>query len=248
MARIEVTADLTLDDPVLVEGFPGAGLVGKIAADHLVGTLGMTHYANVHCDRLPRAAAYADGDRTLRTPVRLYADVDSDLFVLQSDVPVAPEAANEFGECALDWFREESVTPLYLAGLQREGPAGDGDGIGVRGVATGDAGTLLDGAGIGPPEGAGLVSGPTGALLNHALAAGIDAVGLVVDCDPQFPDPTAAKAVLEDGVAPIAGVDVATAELDESASQIQRAKERLAEQINEHEEKSSKVQPVRMYQ
>ncbi|ESP88755.1 proteasome assembly chaperone family protein [Candidatus Halobonum tyrrellensis] len=248
MTRIEVTAELTLDDPVLVEGFPGAGLVGKIAADHLVSAFGMTHYANVYCDSLPLAAAYADDDRTLRTPVRLYADADRDLVVLQSDVPVAPEAASEFAECSAEWVREESVTPLYLAGLKREGPADEAAGREVRGVATGDRGAVLDAAGIDPPEGAGLVSGPTGALLNHALDTGLDAVGLVVDCDPQFPDPSAAKAVLEDGVAPVAGVDVPTAELDESASGIQRAKEQLAEQIRRQEEKSSKAQPVRMYQ
>ena len=246
MARIEVTADLTLDEPVLVEGFPGAGLVGKIAADHLVETFDMTHYANIHCERLPRAAAYADGDRTVRTPVRLYADPDRDLVVLQSDVPVAPDAAREFAGCVAEWIREESVTPVYLAGLQREGA--DDEGVGVRGVATGDREAVLDAAGIDPPAGAGLVSGPTGALLNHALATGQGAIGLVVDCDPQFPDPTAARTILEDGVAPVADVDVPTEELDESASQIQRAKERLAAQVRAQEEKSSKAQPVRMYQ
>lgn len=246
MARIDVTADVTLEDPVLVEGFPGAGLVGKIAADHLVEAFGMTWYANVHCESLPPAAAYAGGDRTLRTPVRLYADADRDLVVLQSDVAVAPAAAREFAECAADWFREGSVTPVYLAGLRREAPT-DGTAE-VRGVAAGDGGALLDDAGIDPPADAGLVSGPTGALLDHALDVGLTAVGLVVDCDARFPDPTAARAVLEEGIALLADVDVPTADLDEHAEGIRRAKERLAEQIRAQEEKSSEAQPVRMYQ
>ena len=96
----------------------------------------MTHHANVHCDRLPRAAAYAGGERAIRTPIRIHADADRDLLVLQSDVPVSPEAAREFGDCVADRFREESVTPLYLAGLAREGPDDEEDGSAASPPAT----------------------------------------------------------------------------------------------------------------
>ncbi|MEF8882717.1 MAG: PAC2 family protein, partial [Halapricum sp.] len=51
MAHVNVhREDLDFDEPVLVEGLPGLGLVGKIAADHLVDTFEMDHYASIHCD------------------------------------------------------------------------------------------------------------------------------------------------------------------------------------------------------
>ena len=245
MARIDVLTEVSLEEPALVEGFPGVGLVGKIAADHLVSALEMTHYANVHCESLPKAASFGAGDDGLRTPVRLYADTERDLLVLQSDVPVSPDAATEFAECIDGWFREESVTPLYSAGLKREGPTGDSS---VFGVGSGEGAALLDRADIPQPTDAGIVSGPTGALLNHALATDLTAIGLLADCDPQFPDPRAARAVLEDGVAAIADVDVPVEDLDDHASQIQRAKERLAREMNEEGEHSSQAQRLRMYQ
>ena len=246
MARIAVRTDVSLSDPVLVEGFPGVGLVGKIAADHLVSTFGMAHYADVHCESLPKAAGFGAGDSALRTPVRLYADGERDLLVLQSDVPVTPDAATEFAECVDGWFREESVTPLYVAGLSRDQPADTDPSI--IGVAAGDGAAVLEAAGIPEPTDDGIASGPTGALLNHALASDLTAVGLFADCDPQFPDPRAARAVLEEGVAPIADVDVPTDDLEEHASQIQEAKERLARRMQEDEENASQAQSLRMYQ
>lgn len=247
MGHIDVVSEREFDDPVLVEGLPGVGLVGKIVADHLVETLDMELYATVHCDGLPAAAAYAAGERDVTTPVRLYADADADLLVLQSDVPVSPDAAEEFAGCIEGWFREESVTPLYIAGLRREG---DGEGFPMlAGLSVAGAGTLLDGLDVALPDSAGLVSGPTGALLAHAMETDLPAVGLIVEVDPQFPDPVAARVVLESAVEPITGVDVNVERLDEQAERIQRAKEQLASHLQQQsEENISQAQRLRMYQ
>ncbi|WP_313695235.1 proteasome assembly chaperone family protein [Halorarum halobium] len=250
MARIDVRTDVSLSDPVLVEGFPGVGLVGKIAADHLVAAFDMVHYGDVHCESLPKSAAFGAGDRAVRTPVRLYADGERDLLVLQSDVPVSPEAATEFADCLTDWFREASVTPAYVAGLKRqrrEGSEPEGDAA-MFGVAAGDGAVLLDRAGVPAPDEAGIASGPTGALLNHALETDLTAVGLIAECDPRFPDPLAAKRVIEDGIAPVAGIDVPTRDLEAHADQIQEAKEQLARRMSEEDENSSQAQRLRMYQ
>ncbi|GAA0220265.1 proteasome assembly chaperone family protein [Halobaculum roseum] len=248
MGHIDVVSEREFDDPVLVEGFPGVGLVGKIVADHLVETLDTELYATVHCDGLPAAAAYAAGDRAVTTPVRLYADRNSDLLILQSDVPVSPDAAEEFAGCIEGWFREESVTPLYIAGL-RAGRDGEAEGSPtLRGIAVGGADGVLDGLDVPVPEAAGLVSGPTGALLAHAMETDLPAVGLVVDADPQFPDPGAARVVLESVVEPLAGVDADGTSLETHAERIRRAKEQLAAQMQGGEENVSQAQQLRMYQ
>ncbi|MFC7070265.1 proteasome assembly chaperone family protein [Halobaculum lipolyticum] len=269
MGHIDVVAERTFDEPVLIEGLPGVGLVGKIVADHLVDALDMELYATVHCDALPPAAAYTGGDRAVTTPVRLYAAPDADLLVLQSDVPVSPDAAEEFAGCIESWFREASVTPVYIAGLRREdGASGrsgadaaedakdaeDGTAVGetrsptLRGLAVGDGAALLDRIDVPAPESAGLISGPTGALLAHAMATELPAVGLVVDVDPQFPDPTAARVVLERAVEPITGVDVDVDALTAQAERIQRAKEQFAARMSRDDEAVSQAQRLRMYQ
>ncbi|MFC7096159.1 proteasome assembly chaperone family protein [Halobaculum marinum] len=256
MGHIDVVSDRTFEEPVLVEGLPGIGLVGKIVADHLVDALDMELYATVYCEALPAAAAYTGGDRAVTTPLRLYAAPEADLLVLQSDVPVSPDAAEEFGGCIEGWFREESVTPLYIAGMRRDqagrgGGAAAGDDAGgstLRGLAVGEGAALLDGIDVPVPEAAGLISGPTGALLAHAMASDLPAVGIVVDVDPRFPDPAAARVVLESVVEPLTGVDVDVDALEAQAERIRRAKEQLAVQMREEDDSVSQAQRLRMYQ
>jgi len=245
MAQIAVHRDdLELDAPTFVEGLPGVGLVGKIAADHLVDTLDMTHYATCHCDGLPEVAVFRDGQTDYEPPVRVYADVDSDLLALQSDVPVSPGVAEEFAGCLTGWLTSLDATPLYLSGL----PAPKTDAPELYGVAHGDVAAVLAEHGIDPPTQDGVISGPTGALLYQARREGLDAAGLVVESNPNFPDPAAARVVLTRGIGPIAGISVDTDDLVEQAEEITAAREELAKRMQEAGQESSSAQPMGMYQ
>ncbi|WP_302082320.1 proteasome assembly chaperone family protein [Salinibaculum rarum] len=244
MAHIEEKQSMSLDDPALVEGLPGVGLVGKLAADHLVEQLEMEYYAACHCEGLPDVAVYEEGERGVRPPVRVYADEQRDLLVLQSDIPVSPTAAEEFAACVTGWMDDKNALPLYLSGLPEEK-----DGVPLLyGIATGGADALLAEHDIPVPSESGMVSGPTGALLAEAGEQGLDSVGLVVQADANFPDPEAARVFLNDGIGPLAGIDVATDRLVEQADKVAAARERLAKQMQEAEEESTRAQPLGMYQ
>jgi uncharacterized protein len=244
MAQIEVVRDMELESPVLVEGLPGVGLVGKIAADHLVRAFDMDHYASCHCEGLPKVAAYQEDDPAVRPPVRIYADEGRDLLVLQSDVPVSPERATAFSTCVTGWLVEEDVTPIYLSGLPAEK-----DGVPeMYGISTGDGDTLLAEHDIAQPSESGLVSGPTGALLSEASQADLDGLGLIVQANKQFPDPEAARILIVEGIEPIADIEVGTDTLVEQAEEISQARENLAKQMQQAEDESSQAQPLGMYQ
>jgi len=244
MARIETHSELDLESPVLVEGLPGVGLVGKIATDHLVNTFEMEHYASCRCEGLPPVATYESGSHRIRPPVRIYADEDRDLLALQSDVPVSPEAAPSFASCVTGWFDEHDVTPICLSGLPAEK-----DGVPeMYGIGTGDAGGLLAEHDIPAPDENGLVSGPTGAILAEAGTTGVDAAGLIVESNRQFPDPEAARILLVDGIEHIAGISVGTEKLVDQAEEIAQARENLAKQMEQANQESSQAQPLGMYQ
>ncbi|MFC5136158.1 MULTISPECIES: proteasome assembly chaperone family protein [Haloferacaceae] len=246
MARISVLdGDVTLEEPTLVEGFPGVGLVGKIATDHMIDAHEMTHYANVHCDGLPPVAVYREDDPAVTTPVRLYADPDRDLVALRSDVPVHPNAAAEVAGCLDSWFDDTGTFPVFLSGLGREK---DEEPPELYGIATGEGGEALSRAELSSPPEAGLVSGPTGAMLAEALERGRDAVGLVVESDPQFPDPEAARRLILDGIDPIAGTETPTDGLVDQATEIRDAKQKLAERMQQATEESSQAEPLKMFQ
>lgn len=245
MAHVQIRReDVELDSPTMIEGLPGVGLVGKIAADHLVDALDMTHYASCRCDGLPEVAVFGEGDSTYEPPVRIYADEDRDLLALQSDVPVSPNAADEFATCLTGWLGEQDATPLCVSGLPAEK-----DGVpDLYGVANGGATAVLDEHDIASPAESGVISGPTGALLYEADRTDLDAVGLVVEANRNFPDPEAARVVLLEGLGPIADVEVDTEHLVEQAEEISQARENLAKQMQESDDESSKAQPLGMYQ
>jgi uncharacterized protein len=204
----------------------------------------MVHHGNVHCEGLPPVVGYGESDPTLRTPVRIYADGERDLLVLQSDVPVAPGAAGTVADCLGKSF-DEAVTALYLSGIPSERDESPPD---VYGLGTGDVADRLAEVGLEAPPEPGLISGPTGALLARALERSERAFGIVAESDPQFPDPAASRAVIREGIEPLAGVEVPTDELIEHASEIRQARERLARRMQEAESDSSRAQPLGMYQ
>lgn len=245
MAHVQVhREDVVLDEPMLVEGLPGIGLVGKIAADHLVSEFDMTHFASVHCDGLPQVAVYKEGGSGVQSPVRLHADEERDLLVLSSDVPVSPKNADDFARCITEWNEANDVTPIYLSGL----PAEKGDVPALSAIATGNADGLLTDVELDTPSQDGAVTGPTGALIYEAERCGLDSVGLIVEANKQFPDPEAARVILVDGVEPLTNVDVDTESLVEQAEEISQAKSELAEQMQQGSDESTSAEPLGMYQ
>ncbi|MFB6224306.1 MAG: proteasome assembly chaperone family protein [Haloarcula sp.] len=245
MAHVQVHRDdISLDSPTLVEGLPGVGLVGKIAADHLIDAYDMDYYASAHCEGLPEIAVYETDDPDVRPPVRLYADEERDLLVLQSDAPISPSGATEFAGCMVGWFEANDVTPIYLSGRPAEK-----DGVpAVYGVSTGDGSEMLEEADVDPPSENGAITGPTGALVHESQRIGLRSIALVTEADKQFPDPEAARALLQTAIGPLADFEVDTEALVEQAEEIGRAKAQLAQQLQEDQEQSTSARPLGMYQ
>ncbi|MFB6299312.1 MAG: proteasome assembly chaperone family protein [Halobacteriales archaeon] len=239
--------DTVLDSPVLVEGLPGVGLVGKIATDHIIEQRDMTYYADVTGEELPPVAVFDERDSDVKPPIRLFADKDNDLLALRSDVPVSAINAPAFAEDVTEWLDDEGVLPLYLSGLPT---SREPDAIpSIFGVSTGDGSRHLDETDVESPSTAGMISGPAGALLSRARRRNLSAVGFVVETDPRFPDPQGARILIEQGINPVIGPEIDTAPLVEQAEEIMEQREQLAQQMREAaEHESSQASEISMYQ
>ncbi|MFB6113012.1 MAG: proteasome assembly chaperone family protein [Halodesulfurarchaeum sp.] len=248
MAEITIDSAVELDQPTLVEGLPGVGLVGKIATDHVVDTLDMDQIGTIDCEGLPKIAIYGEETRNVQLPVRLYADEERDLLALQSDIPVSRDLSPGFSRTVTEWVSDVNAVPLYLSGLPNEDqdPAAVPD---VFGISTGDTSEVLDEYGIETPPERGAIGGPTGALVNEAKATGLESYGIIVESDPQFPDPAAARQLITQAIEPLAGISVDTEQLVERAEDIRDQKEKLAKRMQDAgEAESSQAQPLRMFQ
>ncbi len=246
MAHVTVeNPDISLDEPFLLDGLPGRGLIGKLVVDHVLDAFDMEYYAGVYCDGIPPVAAYRSNDSTVRPPVQIYADPGRNLLALVSDVPVSPSDAPEFADCLVGWFEERSVTPILLSGLPPENDVESGErSREVYGLSTGAADGLLDDAGVVPPRYPGQVTGPTGALLHRAEARDLDAVGLLVESTSAFPDLEAARLVVEHGVVPITGIDVDATPFAEQSLGTSPAIESFVEAVEETDDGATRAEPT----
>ena len=237
-----VDENVGLEDPYLVEGFPGVGLVAKIAADYIVQRLDMQLYAEVFSEDAPSVTVFEKGE--LQSSIRIYASEEHDLLVLKSDAPVSSEDT-DIMEGLNEWMEENGITPLYQLGIPVQKKQEEPE---VRGVFSGDASEVIDKADIQRPQGFGIVSGPTGGLLEKAIMRDLNAVGLTVKSDPQFPDPDAARKLIEEGISQITGISIDTANLKQSAEEIKEKKQKLVKQMQEAEDhEKSQAYPSEMY-
>ena len=85
--EVVTVADPVLEDPAFVEGLPGVGHVGKLAAEHLVSEFDGDLVRRVHSQHFPPQVAVDDDSVATLAGAEVYA-VDTggrDLLVLVGD-------------------------------------------------------------------------------------------------------------------------------------------------------------------
>lgn len=235
------------DEPTLIEGLPGHGLVASIAVDQITEQLGLEHHANIQSDDFPPVVTFEDG--RVQALVRVYAGNDPSVMTLQSDLALPPDAYRPLSSCILSDLSSTYRKAVFLVGAPAESEEQLGE---VTGVATTSEveEQLLD-AGITIADERGVVGGVTGALVRECYRSDVPAALLIVRAHPQLPDPRAAKSVIETALEPLVDFDIDTTALEERADEIQRQLKQIARQYEQMQEEAIETPEPRtmgMYQ
>jgi hypothetical protein len=193
--------DVTLDTPVLVEGLPGVGHVGKLAADHLLEEFDSTLVRRLHSEQLPPQVTVED-DGTVELSALSFHAVETggqDLLVLTGDHQAQTNVGHyQLTTAVLDVATEFDVERAYALGGV---PTGELiEEYDVLGAATTDSlvESLEDvGVEFREDEPAGGIVGISGLLLGLGERRGLDAACLMGETSGYLVDPSSAKAVLE---------------------------------------------------
>jgi hypothetical protein len=223
-----------LRDPILVEGLPGVGNVGKLAAEHLVDQLKAVKFADLFSKYFPPQVLVNDSGTIRLVGNEMYyvlrPEMANDLLILIGDYQgLTPDGQYELSDRTLQICRDMGVRRIYTLG---------GYGLGkmiekprVLGAAT-DVELVeeLKGFGVtfskGEP-GSGIV-GASGLLLGLGNIYGMRSACLMGETSGYFVDPKGAQAVLE-VLAKILGVKIDFAELEAKAEQIDMITSKLRE-------------------
>jgi uncharacterized protein len=72
IVQVILEKEPSVKDPILIEGFPGIGLVGNIASQYIVHELDMTYLGAMNSKFFPPLAVLLGG--VVNMPVRIYED------------------------------------------------------------------------------------------------------------------------------------------------------------------------------
>lgn len=236
--------DIELDEPTLIEGLPGQGLVASITADQITDQLELEQHGTIRSDEFPSAVSFSDG--LFQDTVRVYAGPDAGVMTLQSDVPIPQPAFSELSQCVLNDLAEEFQRAIFLAGAPAQSEDQRGDVLGL--ASTEELREELEDAGIEIMEESGAVGGVTGALATACYRNDVPAALLLVRVEPRLPDPKAAHSLIENALEPLVEFDIETDALLEQAEKIQQQKQQIAQQLQQAQDQEGTMQSQAMFQ
>jgi uncharacterized protein (TIGR00162 family) len=223
-----------LKDPIFVEGLPGVGNVGKLAAEHLVDQLKAVKFVEMFSKYFPPQVLVTDAGTIRLVSNEFYyvmrPQMKNDLVIMTGDYQgLTPEGQYALADRTLQILKELGVSRIYTLG---------GYGLGkmiekprVLGAASNlELVDEMKAFGVtfskGEP-GSGIV-GASGLLLGLGNLYGMRSVCLMGETSGYFVDPKGAQAVLE-VLAKILGVKIDFSELEQKALQIDAITSKLKE-------------------
>jgi uncharacterized protein len=232
---------VTLREPILIEGLPGVGNVGKLAADYLRDQLPAKPLATIYSKFFP-PQVYVSEEGIIRLVSNdLYywkgpAAAQHDILVLGGDYQgISPEGQYEITERVLDFCSQLGVREVFtLAGFAQgkvvEKPRVLGAATNAQRVETMSKFGVVFSRN---DPGGGLI-GASGLFLGLGRLFGMEGVCLMGETSGYFVDPRSAEAVLK-VLSKVLHIEIDFTALEGKAQEI----DRIAHKIQEAEQRSS---------
>ncbi|MFA5108560.1 MAG: PAC2 family protein [Candidatus Micrarchaeia archaeon] len=232
-----IVKNIPLKKPILIEGFPGMGLVGTISASYLVDKLNMDFIGYITSDRFPPLAAIHKHQPMY--PARLYASKKHNLIVLLSEFIVPIRAVYELSDAIYDFAKKKKVSQIISLGAIVQ----KGDDRKIFAVASipslqkkfdDDPRIQLVGEGV--------TTGVTGVLLARGALDKFPVVSFLAQANADYMDPMASVTVLET-LKDYVGIRVDTSSLKDEAHDVEaKMKDMLskAKQTQDHYHKTTR--------
>ncbi|MEM3641178.1 MAG: proteasome assembly chaperone family protein [Candidatus Bathyarchaeia archaeon] len=226
---IKELVKVDLNNPVLIEGLPGLGLVGKIAIRYLVKGLKAERFAYLYSPHFPYFVLVnkKGSVRLLRGTFYYWKNTNgkSDIIFFTGDSQAQTiEGQYEISNSILDFAMKYNVKLIVTIGGYRM-EAKEKPKVVAAATNMGLLNAALKAGAVVSPIGSPIV-GTAGLILGLARFKKIDALCLLGETRGYLPDPKAAKSVLE-VLKVLLGIDVDLAGLDEEIAKAESMVTRL---------------------
>lgn len=174
-------------------GFSSTGMVGVIAASHIIRAMDLEQLGTVLDANFPAMALVQDA--VPKHPVRVYQGEGIGVFTSEIQFPATYDV--KFAETVLKWFIEGGFDRLIIIDGVIASELGEKEEGDLWGVSSHPLGRkALAAAGVSRMQ-QGIVSGIAGYLLSEGDRRGLDVTALLAECNPMYPDARAAAIATE---------------------------------------------------
>lgn len=214
---------------VMLFGFPDVGLVGVIAASHLISELSLTEVAHMDSKLLPPLIVLHKG--LPHSPVRIFGNHDTLLAV--SETAISTDTIYPVMHALIDWGRSTDVKMMIsMSGI----PIQDRQNVEKLGVFAAASNSkilkMVQDKGVQVLK-EGYMVGPQAVMMQYCANTGVPAIALLAQCFFNYPDPEAAAELLKE-LANISEIKADVSKLLEKGEEI-RLKARDVMRRTQHE-------------
>lgn len=216
-------------DAIMIFGFPDVGLVGVIAASHLISELNLEQVAYMDSRLLPPITVLHEG--LPHSPIRIFGN--SQILLAVSETALREDLIYPIMHALIDWGKDRDVKMMIsLSGIPVQDRQ-DLDELKVFAAASNpETLKMAQDKGVEVLR-EGYMVGPQAVMLQYCSTLGVPALTLLAQCFFQYPDPEAAAKALEH-LANLTGVKVDVSKLLEKGEEI-RLKARDMMKRTQHE-------------
>ncbi|HVP94158.1 MAG TPA: proteasome assembly chaperone family protein [Methanoregulaceae archaeon] len=221
-----------LKTPVLLEGLPGIGHVGKLVAEHLIHELGARKIADIHSIYLPPQVIIDENNviRLANNEIYLYDGPPCQLLFLVGDFQSSSNEGHYLlADCYLNIAEELGVRRIYTLGGFGVGHLVDEPRV-LGAVNRDDLRAEAEGAGAvfdsGEPGGG--IIGAAGLLLGLSAQRGIEGICLMGETSGYLVDPKSAASLLS-VLSVLVGIRTDTTMLEERGAEMERMVQKMIE-------------------
>ena len=237
MISIKIRGKANLKGYTLLEGFPGAGLVGPMAISYIVEKLKMKYTGFIESDDFPPLIAI-HGDMPM-PPVRIYADDKTKIVTILAEFAIPIDVTYKLTDKIYEFVKANGIAKIIsIGGIPS--PQASIESGNVFAIASNDAMKKeVQRAGL-KPVGEGVATGVSALMLINAVTEGLPDISVLVPVDPNILDPKYAELAIKN-VNKLVKLNVDVSELEEEAKEVESKIKDLLKRNKEVQDVHKKV-------
>ncbi len=231
-----------LKKPILIEGLPGMGYVGKLAAEHLVEELNAKKFAELRSPYFPHHVHMEPGGvlRLVRNEFYYASANGRDMIILVGDAQAtSPEGHYEITNKVLDLAEELKVSQIFTLGGYATGRYSRAKPKVIGAVNHDELIKVFRKHGVKIEKSAGPIIGISGLLLGLGKLRGMKGACLLGETHGMLVDHRSAQSVLET-LTSILGIKVDMSRLEQRAKKTEHLISRIQKEQKLREQRAKR--------